>query len=50
VKPRRLSLTWIDFLVIAVSVLTFAAVASSAIGRNSHAASGPTMVKVWPRA
>jgi hypothetical protein len=34
VKRWRLSLTWVDFLVIAVSVLTFAAVASSTVGRG----------------
>lgn len=33
-KRRRLSLTWIDFLVIAASILTFAAVASAAIGHG----------------
>lgn len=49
-KPRRLSLTWVDFLAIAVSVLTFAAIASSAVGNGRHAAAGPSMVKVWPRA
>jgi hypothetical protein len=32
VKRRRLSLGWVDFLVIAASVLTFAAVAGAAIG------------------
>jgi predicted transcriptional regulator len=31
-KRRRLSLTWVDFLVIAASILTFAAVASATIG------------------
>lgn len=31
-KRRRLSLTWIDFLVIAASILTFAAVAGAIIG------------------
>jgi predicted transcriptional regulator len=33
-KRRRLSLTWVDFLVIAASVLTFAAVASATIGHG----------------
>jgi hypothetical protein len=33
-KRRRLSLTWIDFLVIAASILTFAAVAGAAIGHD----------------
>jgi len=33
-KRRRLSLTWIDFLVIAASILTFAAVASARIGHG----------------
>lgn len=49
-KPRRSSLTWVDFLVIAVSVLTFAAIVSSAAGNGRHAAAGPSMAKVWPRA
>ena len=31
---RRLSLTWIDFLVIAATVLTFAAVFSATVGRS----------------
>ena len=31
---RRLSLTWIDFLVIAATVLTFAAVFSATLGRG----------------
>ncbi len=31
-KRRRLSLGWIDFLVIAASILTFAAVAGATIG------------------
>jgi predicted transcriptional regulator len=33
-KHRRLSLTWIDFLVIAASILTFAAVAGATIGHS----------------
>jgi len=33
-KRRRLSLGWIDFLVIAASILTFAAVAGATIGRG----------------
>lgn len=33
-KRRRLSLTWIDLLVIAASVLTFAAVAGATIGHS----------------
>lgn len=33
-KRRRLSLTWIDFLVIAASILTFAAVAGATIGHG----------------
>jgi hypothetical protein len=31
---RRLSLTWIDFLVIAATILTFAAVFSATVGRG----------------
>lgn len=31
-KRRRLSLGWIDFLVVAASILTFAAVAGATIG------------------
>jgi hypothetical protein len=31
---RRLSLTWIDFLVIAATVLTFAAVFSATLGHG----------------
>ncbi len=31
---RRLPLTWIDFLVIAATVLTFAAVFSATVGRG----------------
>ncbi len=31
---RRLSLTWIDFLVIAATILTFAAVVSASVGRG----------------
>jgi len=34
VKRRRWSLTWIDFLVIAASILTFAAAASPTIGHR----------------
>jgi len=34
VKRRRSSLTWIDFLVIAASIVTFAAVASATIGHS----------------
>jgi hypothetical protein len=34
VKRRRLSLGWVDFLVIAASILTFAAVAGAAIGSS----------------
>jgi len=34
VKRRRLSLGWTDFLVIAASILTFAAVASATLGRG----------------
>ena len=36
-KPRsrlRLSLAWTDFLVIAATILTFAAVVSAALGRS----------------
>jgi len=33
-KRRRLSIGWIDFLVIAASIVTFAAVASAAIGNS----------------
>lgn len=33
-KRRRLSLGWIDFLVIAASILTFAAVASATLGHS----------------
>jgi hypothetical protein len=33
-KRRRLSLGWIDFLVIAASVLTFAAVAGATLGHG----------------
>jgi hypothetical protein len=36
VKRRRLSLGWIDFLVIAASILTFAAVAGATIGYGSN--------------
>lgn len=31
---RRLSLTWIDFLVVAATILTFAAVFSATVGRG----------------
>ena len=31
---RRLSLTWIDFLVIGATILTFAAVFSATVGRG----------------
>lgn len=31
---RRLSLAWIDFLVIAATVLTFAAIWSATVGRG----------------
>jgi hypothetical protein len=34
VKRRRLSLGWIDFLVIAASILTFAAVVSATLGHG----------------
>jgi hypothetical protein len=34
VKRRRLSLSWIDFLVIAASILTFAAVAGATLGHS----------------
>lgn len=33
-KCRRLSLGWIDFLVIAASILTFAAVAGATLGHG----------------
>ena len=33
-KRRRLSLGWIDFLVIAATILTFAAVAGATIGHS----------------
>ena len=33
-KRRRLSLGWIDFLVIAASILTFAAVAGATIAQD----------------
>jgi hypothetical protein len=33
-KRRRFSLGWIDFLVVAASVLTFAAVAGAALGNG----------------
>ncbi len=33
-KRRRLSLGWIDFLVIAASILTFAAVAGATLGHG----------------
>lgn len=33
-KRRRLSLGWIDFLAIAASILTFAAVAGATIGHG----------------
>ncbi len=32
-RRRRLSLTWIDFLVIAAIILTFAAIVSTTLGR-----------------
>lgn len=33
-KRRRLSFSWIDFLVIAASILTFAAVAGATLGHG----------------
>jgi hypothetical protein len=33
-KRRRLSLGWIDFLVIAASIVTFAAIAGAALGSS----------------
>jgi hypothetical protein len=38
---RRLSLTWIDFLVIAATILTFAAVLDAALARSKGSSRAP---------
>ena len=46
-RPRRAALNWVDYLVIAATVLTFAAVVAA---NNPHAARAQTRVSIIPAA
>jgi hypothetical protein len=46
-RPRRAALNWVDYLVIAATVLTFAAVVAA---NNPHAARAQTRASIIPAA
>ena len=46
-RPRRSTLNWVDYLVIAATVLTFAAVVAA---NNPHAARAQTRTSIIPAA
>ena len=46
-RPRRAALNWVDYLVIAATVLTFAAVVAA---NNPHAARAQTRAAIIPAA